>query len=301
VGDTTRTSMERVQGGGHNQADALLYRLRDTLLPLIALRDTLQLERDPSADGENIVVCQIGNTRFGLIVDDVFDTQEIVVKPVGRRVKSIGCYAGCTILGDGRVIMILDPAGVGAIAGMRTNSAPARVTDSAPSTADADTELLLLFDDGTGAQRAVPLARVARLEDVLMERIERADGRSLLQYRGALLPIVPLGPTAIETAAPVEPADATQPVIVFDDGVTSLGLAVHAIRDIVEDRVALEMTPGRPGVLGTAVIAGRATEVVDIEYYLTHSRNGGASNGARGGAARTATSRTDIPSHRGVA
>jgi two-component system chemotaxis sensor kinase CheA len=273
--------------------------LRDTLLPLIDLRDTLKLGSDSSSDDENIVVCQMGDTRVGLIVDDVFDTQEIVVKPVGRRVKSIGCYAGCTILGDGRVVMILDPAGIGAIANVRHDAArdpardliPAHVADTAPTPASTDTELLLLFDDGTGSQRAVPLARVARLEDVLVDHIERADGHLLLQYRGALLPIVPLTPedVAIEADASVPVAGETQPIIVFDDGVTSLGLAVHAIRDIVEDRVALEITPSRPGVLGTAVIAGRATEVVDIEYYLTRS-HAHARSRPRGSSRATASS-----------
>jgi len=278
VTSTTRALVETVFSGGANGQDAQFYRLRDTLLPLIDLGGALRIRGShANAEEYNIVVCQTGATRFGLIVSAVFDTQEIVVKPVGRRVKPLECYAGCTILGDGRVVMILDPAGVSTIAGVQLDGAHAREMTSTSCTATAEPaepmaalERLLLFDGGTGAQHAVPLSRVARLEEIPVERIERADDRQLVQYRGALLPLVPLT-TDVGLDAMLGPGR-TRPVIVCHDGETSLGLAVHEIRDIIEDRITLELASERPGVLGTAVIAGRATEVVDISYYLAQSR-----------------------------
>jgi two-component system chemotaxis sensor kinase CheA len=128
-----------------------------------------------------------------------------------------------------------------------------------------------VFDGGTGTQNAVPLSRVSRLEEIPVERIEHADGRQLIQYRGALLPLIPLS-SGLAAAIATSPGQ-TWPIIVCNDGDISLGLAVHEIRDIIEDRVSLEVAPKRPGVLGTAVIAGRATEVVDIGYYMEQSRN----------------------------
>jgi two-component system chemotaxis sensor kinase CheA len=244
---------------------AEFYRLRDTLLPLVHLDRTLAL---PAAEGGreySIVVCQVGRSRFGLVVAEVFDTQEIVVKPVGRLVKHLNVYAGCTILGDGRVIMILDTTGIAVRAGVGTAEEQVnrrgvdRVTDA--GTGDLK-QTLLLFDTGQRALQAVPLALVARLEEVPADRIEFADGRHLVQYRGTLLPLLPAGPE-VEIGA-----RNPQPVVVFGDGRRAMGLAVREIRDIVEAEVRLETTASRPGVLGAAVVAGRATEILDTQHYL---------------------------------
>jgi two-component system chemotaxis sensor kinase CheA len=199
-----------------------------------------------------------------VVVDDVVDTQEIVVKPVGRRVRPIGCYAGCTILGDGRVIMILDAGGIAALSGIRATGVRAAEAPAAPAERDRDT--LLLFDAGHPALQVVPLSRVARLEEIPASRIEHVDGRYVVQYRGSLLPVVAASPSVNVTSGQ------TRSVIVFNDGATSFGLAVNEIRDIVEDRISIELAPARPGVLGTAVVAGAATEVIDVAYFGARSR-----------------------------
>ena len=244
---------------------AEFYRLRDSLLPLVDLGETLGLPVEAERADETIVVCQVGDSRYGLVVSEVFDTQEIVVKPVGRLVKHLTSYAGCTILGDGRVIMILDTAGLatrGRIGDRDEGKTVATAADERGSLRGSERRSLLLFDVGEEAMRAVPLSLVARLEEFPANSLEAADGRWLVQYRGSLLPIVPA-----REGLEIRARD-PRPVIVFSDGIRSMGLAVEEIRDIVEDRVTVETRAARPGVLGAAVINGKATEVLDTQHYL---------------------------------
>lgn len=246
---------------------AEFYRLRDTLLPLVRLDAMLKVQNAAPVGDSSIVVCQVGESRFGLVVDEVFDTQEIVVKPVGRLVKHLGAYAGCTITGDGRVIMILDTTGIGTMAHIASRASEGEAAAAAAARAltlvDADaTESVLLFDAGFPALQAVPLSRVARLEEFPQHMFEQADGHVLVQYRGSLIPILPAHP-----AMDVMARD-PRPIIVFTDEDRTMGLAVDEIRDIVADTIHLERTATRAGLLGVSVIAGRAAEVIDIEYFL---------------------------------
>jgi len=247
-----------------NVNGTLFYRLRETLLPLVRLTSVLGLPTGTREYG-SVVVCQVGAQRFGLAVDEILDTHEIVVKPIGRMVKGIPCYAGTTILGDGSVVMILDVAGIAAMTGAAEEAerAAERSLDSVASAEEDDDRVpLVVFDSGGGSRQAVPLALVSRLEKIPTENIETADGRWLVQYRGALLPLVPASPF-VEVRAAEE-----RSVIVFTDGERSMGLAVDAIHDIVEDRLNVEVRSSTPGILGTAVIAGRSTEVLDVDHFL---------------------------------
>ena len=263
VTEDQHTLVERVQG-------ARFYRLRDTLLPLVELRSVLGLGESGADGGEtyNIVVCQVGDMRFGLVVEEVFDTQEIVVKPVGRMVKHLQTYAGCTITGDGRVIMILDTAGIAGMARLAGDNRDDERADAAVAerarlaSAASSTESVLLFEAGHPALQAVPLSLVARLEEFPQDSIEEADGQFMVQYRGSLMPILPANP-----AMDLRHLD-PRPVIVFSDRNRTMGLAVDAIRDIVEASLTLQRRAVRPGVLGVAVIDGRATEVIDTDHYL---------------------------------
>lgn len=246
-----------------------LFRLRSDLLPVVALGEVLDLPDDEHSEFKTLVVCQAGSARFGIIVDDVVDTQEIVVKPVGRLIRAVGCYAGCTILGDGTVVMIVDPAAIAARAGTQTNVVPEVAEPAPPPPAEArPSDSLLLFGVGDDAVQAVPLASVARLEEISSDSIEYAGGRPVVQYRGFLLPIVPAGPAVTFTSG------RSNSVIVFNEGNASFGIAVSEIRDIVDEIVNLELASTRPGVLGTAVIAGAATEVLDVSYYMERARKG---------------------------
>jgi len=246
---------------------ARVLRLRGDLLPLVELGEVLGLsaERKSAGEGFFVVVTQVGESQIGLIVHSVFDTQEIVVKPVGKLVRGVGAYVGTTILGDGRVIMILDAAGIaqrsGALAQLDASMRKRREAEAAQSVHRSSTKLtqLLLFRAGNGAPKAIPLAHVARLEEFASSKIEQADGRALVQYRGSLLPLVRAGE---------EIADGACQVIVSSDGERSMGLWVGKILDIVETELRLESGARGAGILGGAVVDGRATEVVDTRHYL---------------------------------
>ena len=245
-----------------------VLRLRDRLLPLVSLKELLQLDGG-TAGGEppTIVVTQIGATLLGLIVDRVFDTEEIVVKPVAPILRHVTMFSGNTILGDGSVIMILDPSGIARATG--AGAADSRVGAAAPVEAaqhSNERNAILLFraGDADAPPMAVPLALVARLEEIPRERIERCGDALATQYRGRLMPLLPLSGT-------VNPDRAQHPALVFADGDRSMGLLVDAIIDVVEDKLTIELGAARPGLLGTAVIAGHATDVIDTGYWLTRA------------------------------
>jgi len=245
--------------------NAPVLRLRDRLLPLVSLKKLLKLNDDKDAERQEtfIVVTQVGTYTFGIIVDRVFDTEEIVVKPVAPILRHISMFSGNTILGDGSVIMILDPNGIAGSTGesamVGAPGADAQVVRE--SHADAKTSLLVFRAGGTDL-KAVPLALVARLEEVEVKDIEYSHGKPMVQYRGHLMPLI-----SIDDSNQFR-EDGRQPVLVFSDREHTMGLVVDEIVDIVEDRLKVELTADNPGVIGTAVVVGRATTIIDAGYFL---------------------------------
>jgi two-component system chemotaxis sensor kinase CheA len=238
-----------------------VLRLRDRLLPLVSLRKLLALEESGgTADADAfIVVAQVGPHGFGIIVDRVFDTEEIVVKPVAPILRHLTLFSGNTILGDGSVIMILDPNGIARATGVGTGRAVLPPL-APPPPAVIERTAMLLFRAGDATPKAVPLGLIARLENFPRTAIETAGGGAVIQYRGRLMKLVAM--PGIDLSAP------TQPVLVFADGNRSMGLMVDAILDVVEDRLEVERRADQPGLLGTALIAGSATEVLDAACWL---------------------------------
>lgn len=245
-----------------------VLRLRNRLLPLTSLRQQLRLgaEADVMDEDRFVIVTQVGNFSFGIIVDKVFDTEEIVVKPVSSLLRNITLFSGNTILGDGSVIMILDPNGIASDIGEITvaDSTAAEIAAQAEEEAD-DRVPLLLFHAGDDTPMAVPLALVARLEEIDLDEVEISNGQLVVQYRGGLMPLLPLRADG-EIAR-----TGRQSAIVFADRDRSMGLLVDEIVDIVEDRLSIELTTERPGMLGSAIIDGDATDIVDTSYYLTQA------------------------------
>lgn len=240
------------------------FRLRDQLLPLVALSELLGLQNNDNPESSKyIVVAQIGAYQFGIIVDKVFDTEEIVVKPVSKVLKDIEIFSGNTILGDGSVIMILDPNGVARAAG-ETDIAEASsrvVTDNKAGHA-MDKTSLLIFRTSDGTPKAVPLSLVARLEEINTGDVEISSGQHMIQYRGQLMPLVPFDPT-------VNMKDAgKKPVLVFSDETSTMGLVVNEIVDITEEIVNVQVSSSSSGIVGSAIIGGKATDVVDIGHYI---------------------------------
>jgi two-component system chemotaxis sensor kinase CheA len=244
---------------------APFLRLRNRLLPLVNLSNLLKIgaETDKKSDDACIVVSQVGKHTFGIVVDRVFDTEEIVVKPVAPILRDISMFAGNTILGDGSVIMILDPNGIASAIGDASLADQANEVEAAQAATKDDRVALLLFRAGGSTPKAVPLALVARLEEVDATTIEVSDGKPVLQYRGQLMPLV-----TIETSVQLK-KEGRQPILVFADGERTMGLLVDEIVDIVEERMNVQLGTDRTGLLGGAIIAGKATEVVDAGHYLT--------------------------------
>ncbi|WP_207476553.1 hybrid sensor histidine kinase/response regulator [Arenibaculum pallidiluteum] len=244
-----------------------VLRLRNRLLPLVSLQKLLRLGDAQEQSETFIVVTQVGTYTFGIIVDRVFDTEEIVVKPVAPILRHIEMFSGNTILGDGSVIMILDPNGIASASGemMVSETAQSRETAVAQTTNRDDRMALLLFRAGGEAPKAVPLSLVARLEDIDLATVEISNGQPVVQYRGKLMPLVPID------AGWELRREGRQPVLVFADGDRSMGLIVDEIVDIVEDRMSVELAHERPGLMGSAIIAGKATEVIDAGFFLTQA------------------------------
>ncbi|MBC8269209.1 MAG: chemotaxis protein CheW [Rhodospirillaceae bacterium] len=244
-----------------------VLRLRNRLLPLVHLHDLLKLgEKKENNDDELfIVVAQVGAYTFGIIVDRVFDTEEIVVKPVAPVLRDIPFYSGNTILGDGSVIMILDPNGIANSTGDLGQAKTDADADAAAISRADDTSTMLIFRAGGNELKAVPLALVARLEEVDMESTEQSHGTFVVQYRGHLMPLIPFD------RAHEWKTEGRQPILVFTDRDRSMGLVVDDIVDIVEDKLKIELSASEDGLIGSAIIDGKATDVIDAGYFLTQA------------------------------
>lgn len=281
-----------------------VFRLRDRLLPLVSLSGILKLQNEgtpdpqqlpssrqkqnispgnadakaeeehtappsrkpafnPAQSNRYIVVTQVGAYEFGIIVDRVFDTEEIVVKPVATILKNMPLFSGNTILGDGSVIMILDPNGIANTTGGidagdldETETAEQHIATSQKKIS------LLLFSAGDSAPKAVPLSLVARLENIKAADIERSGSQMMVQYRGTLMPLVPFGSQTTTEGRN------DMPVLVFSDKVHSMGLIVDEIIDIIEEHIDVQLGAKQQGLLGSAIISGKATDVVDVAHFL---------------------------------
>jgi len=262
----------RAKAGDDNRIEEIngapVLRLRGRLLPIVSLPGLMACpDREPAArraDGEGfIVVTQIGERQFGILVDSVFHTEEIVVKPMSSKLRHIHLFSGNTILGDGTVVLIVDPNGVARLVG----AAASEEIEEEPRTAAAQVHrgertTMLVFRAGSGSLQALPLSLVTRLEEIEAREFQRGGGRTLLHYRGRLVPVTPVADTQLRS-------EGIQPLVIVSNGDLTVALAVEAIVDIVEEVFELEMAAaeGR-GIIGSAMIRGRATDILDLAHYL---------------------------------
>ncbi|MBR1178175.1 hybrid sensor histidine kinase/response regulator, partial [Bradyrhizobium sp. KB893862 SZCCT0404] len=245
--------------------DTAVLRLRNKLLPLIHLKKLLKIDDGAASDPENgfIVVTQVGSQTFGIVVDGVFHTEEIVVKPMSTKLRHIDMFSGNTILGDGAVIMIIDPNGIAKALGAAGSSAHDMGDENGAHHIGSgeQTTSLLVFRAGSSQPKAVPLGLVTRLEELPADKIEFSNGRYMVQYREQLMPLVAMESVTIASQG-------AQPILVFADDGRSMGLVVDEIIDIVEERLNIEVGGSSSGILGSAVIKGQATEVIDVGHFL---------------------------------
>lgn len=259
---------EQVRAGVEYLSGAPVFRLRGTLIPLVWLDHVLDLTAAPHVDESvYILVLQADGRRFGLVVDRVLNTEEIVVKPLSRQLKGIGTYAGATILGDGRVALILDVRALARRAHVVRESDSAMEHErqlAAPAVIEGPEPLLVV---AVGDRRlGVPLSMVTRLEEISLDRVEHVGQREVVQYRGQLLPLGRLATMLGEQAA--ADAGSQLKVIVYTQGRRSVGLVVDAVVDIATEAPASRGDVSAFGVSGVVVVQELVTELLDMEQAI---------------------------------
>ncbi len=273
-GEDAQKGIELIQG-------VPVHRLRGRLLPLVYLNRELKVE-DEAPDlsklpAVNIVVLQADERQFGLVVDEINDTEEIVVKPLGKQLKGIKTFAGSTIMGDGRVALILDVLGVAQTSNVVSESRERALSDKEQHVASAagERQTMLLFQCGADGRMAMDLSLVARLEEFKREMVECAGDAQVVQYRGQIMPLLRvsdmlLGPhgNGHSNGNGKRDLTTTLQVVVYSEQGRSVGLVVDRILDIVEENIVPQQPSKREGLLGSAVIQQRVTDLLDVRGFV---------------------------------
>jgi two-component system chemotaxis sensor kinase CheA len=285
--DEARTAVEMVHG-------VPVYRLRGRLLPLVYLNRELKLSASShgnasSDDAVNIVVLQADDRQFGLVVDQINDTEEIVVKPLRKQLKTVKTFAGSSIMGDGKVALILDVLGLAQRANVVSETRERSVVEKTASATDSSEgeQTFLLFAGLGDSRMAIPLNTLARLEEFPVAQVEMSGNEWVTQYRGQILPLVRLAVVMEERRsrlralqAPPNPDSGPLQVLVMHHEGHSFGLVVERILDIVEARADVKSKATRAAVLYSVVIGERVTELLDIPAILQISGISGAAAAA---------------------
>jgi len=256
----SKASIESVAG-------AQVYRLRGSLLPLLDLADVLETPRDDDGARPSVIaVLQGNNGRFGLLVDAVANTEEIVVKALSARLSALGAYSGATILGDGTVALILDVQHLARRA-LRAETTDRGVGPAIPAPAHVadEAERLLVAGIGDGRRVAIPLTMITRLEMIEAARIEAVGMREVVHYRGAIVPLLRLSNYLGLTSA----GDATElPVAVYSRAGHSVGIVVDEIIDIAEPDGDVQGDVTGSGFTGSVVVKGQIVGLLDVDQAI---------------------------------
>ena len=244
-----------------NVQNALVLKLREEVIPAVELRSVVGLApSDESEETEKLaVVMRVGTDSFCIIVDGVADIQEIVVKPLSASISHLKVFSGHTILGDGSVVLILDPSGIAANLGIEKSTDKKRTDLRDPSAHER--RRLVMFRAGSGAPKVLPLSLVSRIEMVETNRIESSDGRLMVLLQGRLMPIVPIS-HEIDMSRP------SYPVLVVSTEKRSIGLMTDEIVDILEEKLEIQLASSNSHVVGSAEIRGEAVELIDVSHFI---------------------------------
>jgi two-component system chemotaxis sensor kinase CheA len=241
-----------------------VLRLRQKLLALAHMDELLGLDSKNRTDDKlYVIVLQVGTSFFGIIVDKVFNTQEIVVKPVSSLIRNLSIFAGNTILGDGGVITILDPNHIsGLLSNVNLENAEAQAqTTESTATANKNQETFLLFLTQDRTPKAISLSTLTRLEQINLSQVEYSENKPCIQYRDNLMSLIFMIDTSQQNV--------TKPVLVFSNDSHTLGLVVEEILDIVEGNgMDLKLEAHDPAKLGTTILKEHATEILNTDYFL---------------------------------
>ena len=244
-----------------NVQNALVLKLREEVIPAVELRNVVSLGAGAENDESEklAVVMRVGTDPFCIIVDGVADIQEIVVKPLSASLAHLKVFSGHTILGDGSVVLILDPAGIAANLGIEKSTEKKR-SEGRDQNAQ-DRRRLVMFRAGPGAPKVLPLSLVSRIEMVETNRIESSDGRLMVLLQGRLMPIVPIS-SAIDMSRP------SYPVLVVATEKRSIGLLADEIVDILEEKLEIQLASSNSELVGSAEIRGEAVELIDVSHFI---------------------------------
>ncbi len=259
---------EDVQVIGHSE----FYRLRGEILPLVRLNKVLRLGSDDGGEeaksaGINIVVLNSGDRQFGLVVDAIHDSEEIVVKPLGKHLKHIHAFAGTTLMGDGRVALILDVVGLTSALKLRGEESlkQAQLLEE-KAKMDEERQFLLLFTVAPQEFFAIPLALVNRLDKINATDIEYVGGREVIQYRGHSIPVIRL--ENYLSISPLPEQDEYH-LIIFHMNHQDVAFLVSQIEDSLDIAIDVdETTFKQDGILGSAIIKDKTTLFIDVYQII---------------------------------
>lgn len=237
-----------------------LLRLRDSLIPLIQLDELLGLSGDHDIDNKFVVIIKTASATFGIVVDQVDEIQEIVVKPLSRMLHNIKAYAGCTIIGSEDIVMILDSDGISEMASIDDVVDENIIKDDAAKLIEDEEDKYLIFEENNN-QKAVPLNLVARLEEFDRQDLEQVDDDYVIQYRNEVLNLIPFSKSTMQRVGDTVPA-----LVIQSEG-QQAGLVIEKFVDIVETDLSNSTISAKKGVLAVDVINGRTTEVVDLNWF----------------------------------
>jgi two-component system chemotaxis sensor kinase CheA len=252
LGSDSRHVIEKVQ-------DALVLKLREEVVPVLDLATMLDIDGDPaSSEDQLVVILRVHGGTIGVRVDAVLDVQEIVVKPLNPSLAHLKTFTGQTILGDGSVVLILDPGGIALELGLQSGE---KKREASKETFKEERTRLVLFRAGEGLPKVLPLSLLARIEMVEADRIERSGNQYLMLHQGRLMPLLPLSQMMDISGKP-------HPVLVITAQDRTVGLMVDEIIDILEEKLEVQLQSQDGDTVGSAELRGEAVELIDVTYYM---------------------------------
>lgn len=256
-------------------SNRLAVTVRQKLLPLIYLPSVLADEEStiPADQTLHMVILQSANLTYAVVVDQLHDSEEIVVRPLGSHLKNCRQYAGATILGNGRVAMILDSAGLAEkarLSAMDDSERARQISAAAEQEAGTDQLQLLVFRNAPGEPCALPLHRIRRIERVEAAQIESLGGFRAMQYRGAQLPVVSLADTA--AVSPTGDSENLIVLVMESTAGTEFGLLACLPVDVAEEALSIDRNHQQQGITGSVVLNGRTTLLIDPEQIAPAPR-----------------------------
>jgi two-component system chemotaxis sensor kinase CheA len=278
--ELVRLEGEQAQKGIETIHGAPVYRLRGNLLPLVYLNSELKVSarpclQDPPSQTEqpqtiNIVVLQADDRQFGLVVDEINDTEEIVVKPLGKQLKGITGYSGATIMGDGSVALILDVLGIAQRARVVSEIRERALAEKLDAVQEESRQRssFLLFEVGKNGRLVMPLSTVQRLEEFPHGKIERSGGQEVVQYRSEIMPLINLQKVLGYTECDSKDQNEPLQVLVYAEQGRCVGMVVERILDIVEETVTVERRVQKKGIAGSLVVQERVTDLLDVSGFI---------------------------------